>query len=234
MSCYDDIYNDFPLRCATVWESLNAAAKTEELDVTFMLMCAAGGFATPWEHLKIMPGQGKDSAGHPAFFSYDEDKYKRSLTVLSHALAANLRASLLFREVQFDRCFYGEVEAIADIRDAVEAQRLPKLALAEVSARRVVKILRNAIAHNNLYAFDNEKQGVISDLTFFSEVQQDRKDRTKVVSGYEVLVMQVDDFRTFLNAWFALLRLANRNGKHLKLVVSNALEADGGPIAAHG
>lgn len=226
MSCYDDIYNDFPLRCATVWESFNAAAKAEELDVTFMLMCAAGGFATPWEHLKIMPGQGKDSVGHPAFFSYDEDKYKRSLTVLSNALKTDLEASPLFRQVQFERCFYGAVETIAEIRDSAEFQRLPKLAMVEVPARRVVKMLRNAIAHNNLYAFDREKQGVISDLTFFSEVQQDRKDRTKIVSGYEVLVMHVDDFRAFLTAWFALLRMANRSGKHLKLVVSNALKTD--------
>jgi hypothetical protein len=217
-----------------VWESFNAAAKAEELDVTFMLICAAGGFATPWEHLKIMPGQGKDNAGHPAFFNYDEDKYRRSLRVMDQALKTDLEASSLFRQVQFDRCFYGAVDAVADIRDAVESRLVPKLALAEVQARRIVKLLRNAIAHNNLYAFANEKPDVISDLTFFSEVQQDRKDRTKIVSGYEVLVMHVDDFRAFLTAWFALLRMTNRSGKHLKLVVSNALEDEDVRIAAIG
>ena len=34
MSLYLDIYNDFPLRCAKVWETLRGQARTEGLDVT--------------------------------------------------------------------------------------------------------------------------------------------------------------------------------------------------------
>lgn len=234
MSCYDDIYNDFPLRCATVWDSFNEGAKAEELDVTFMLMCAAGGFATPWEHFKIPEGLGKDNNGHPAFFNYDEDKYGASLSAMNKALTGNISASPLFRNVQMDRCFYGHAKNIGLIRDMAEYRHPGNLSLSAQGPRQIVKALRNATAHNNIYAFARHQSKVISDLAFFSEVIKRNGPNIKVIDHYEVIVMPVDDFRSFLTAWFALLRMANRSGKHLKLVVSNALENDDERIAAQG
>jgi hypothetical protein len=234
VSCYDDIYNDYPLRCATVWESFNGEAKAKELDVTFMLMCAAGGFVTPWEHLKIQPGQGKDSQNHPAFFNYDEVKYKHSLTVMGRALTGMVPDSPLFREAHLDRWFYGHAKTIDLIRDMAEYRQPADVSIETQKSRQIVKALRNAIAHNNIYAFDRNEPKVISDLAFFSEVILDTGSKNKVVDHYEVIAMPVDDFRAFLTAWFALLRMANRSGKHLKLVVSNALGTDDDRNAAHG
>lgn len=236
MSCYDDIYNDFPLRCAMIWDSFNDAAKGMELDVTLMLMCAAGGFATPWEHLKIPPGEAKKTSDHPAFFNYDERKYASSLKTIQRALVGFVADSPLFRHVKLDQCFYGRAKNIASIRDMAESGQPIGFSLSDQKTRQIVKSLRNALAHNNIYAFARHKQNVISDLTFFSEIPDYSSSKDQAIDKYEVIVMSVDDFRSFLNAWFALLRTANRSGTYLKLVVSNAIEIDDDDarIAAHG
>lgn len=107
--------------------------------------------------------------------------------------------------------------------------------LAKQGARQIVKVLRNAIAHNNIYAFARRQSGVISDLAFFGEVIDRNGGRdSKVIDHYEVLSMSIDDFRAFLTAWFALLRTVSRSGARLKLVVSNAMEIDDERLAAHG
>ena len=234
MSCYDDIYNDFPLRCATVWEEFNDAAKAEKLDVTFMLMCAAGGFVTPWEHLKIPEGLSKDNEGHPAFLNYDESKYGASLLAINSALMGEISSSPLFRHMQMDHCFYGHANTIDLIKGMAESRQPSNLFLSAQRPRQIVKALRNAIAHNNIYAFARYQSKVISDLTFFSEVLERNGSNVKIITHYEVIVMSVSNFRSFLTAWFALLRIASRRGKYIKLVVSNALENDDQQIASHG
>lgn len=234
MSFYKDIYNDYPLRCAEVWEICNDAAIEKKRDVTLMLMCAAGGFATPWEHLKIQPGQAKSNNGHPAFFGYDVKKYERCLKVLETALQRNVEDSRLFENVKLDNCFYGHAKSIDLILDMAECRLPSVLDFAKQPARAIVKALRNAIAHNNIYAFARDRENEISDLAFFSEVVDKSKKQTKVVEHYEVIVMSSEDFSSFLTAWFGLLRQADQRGSHLKLVVSNALEDDDEPTAAVG
>jgi len=81
MSYYENIYNDLPLRCARLWKKMRKQAEEQELDVTFMLMTAAAGFAAPFEHLKIQSGQAKDNRNHPAFKDFDESHYKKVLSM---------------------------------------------------------------------------------------------------------------------------------------------------------
>ena len=232
MSCYVDIYNDFPLRCANLWRKFNDAAKAEDLDVTFMMMCAAGGFATPWEHLKIQAGQGKDNKNHPAFFKYDERKYTRSLKVMGQALSGCVADSRLFHGIDLNHCFYTQAKSINLIRNLAESRPHSDLDLGSQCSRKVVKALRNAIAHNNIHAFSNKQHNVISDLVFFSEVLVNRG--SNIIDHYEVLVFRVRDFESFLTAWFALLDSVDKSGRFLKLVVSEAMENDDERVAAHG
>jgi len=233
VSCYDDIYNDYPLRCATIWDCFHSKAADQKLDVTFMLMCAAGGFAMPWEHLKIQAGQAKDNRHHPAFLNYDKLKYERSLSSFEKALEVKVSASPLFRQVNVDLCFYGHAKTINLIRDMAEYRKPVSEDFGKQGSRVIVKALRNALAHNNVYAFSKSTAKEISDLAFFSEVLV-KGQRDKVVDYYEVIAMSVNDFQVFLSAWFELIRSASQSKSHLKLVVSNALEEFDDRIAAHG
>ena len=234
MSCYEDIYNDFPLRCASVWDSMAAAASAQDLDVTFMLMVAAAGFATPWEHLKIQPGQAKDNKNHPAFLHFDEKAYQRSLSMVDKALKARFQNSPLFCHASTGKWFYGHAQTIEAIRDMAESHSPRQGKIEDLTARSAVKVLRNAIAHNSIYAFARDRPKVISELAFFSEIVDKSKASggAKQVLYYEVLALPVDDFRQFLTAWFALLKRAQPLGRQVKLVVAAALEDDGDRLAA--
>lgn len=234
MSLYDDIYNDFPLRCDEVWQKFSQAAKDERRDVTLMLMCAAGGFATPWEHFKIPEGAGNDQSHHPAFHKYDKQKYKRSLDEMNRALDGEISNSALFKDVQIDRCYYAHAKTIGEVKGLAESGENNAPPLSTQKTRQIVKALRNAIAHSNIFAFSGNKSQEISHLGFFSE-EIDRKIKDKkVVDYYNVVVMSAEDFHAFLTAWFGLLKKANPKGNLLKLIITNALEADHEPIAAYG
>jgi hypothetical protein len=234
MSSYVDIYNDYPLRCAKLWEDFNASAEAKNLEVTFMLMCAAGGFATPYEHLRIQPGQAQERQGHPAFNNFDQKKYEHSLKKVHSALNVAMAECLLFNGLHFDRCYYGHAKAINEVRDMAECRQSGSPPLSGQSARKIVKALRNAIAHSNIFAFAGGRSEDITDLGFFSEVVDSKIRDKKVVIGYDVIVMPVQDFQAFLTSWFDLLRKVSPKGKHLKLIFSNALETDDEPITSYG
>lgn len=229
MSCYEDIYNDFPLRCARLWEGMRDSPVAKELDVTFMLMAAAAGFATPWEQLKIQPGSAaQHSGGHPAFHRHDQKAYEKSLAVIVKVLDQRLHSSDLFRDAKLTDWSCGLVKSIDQILDAVEMHSFQKTDMGEARTRDIVKILRNAIAHNNIYAFSRKsREGGgqdqrISELAFFSEKVEFSED-VKIVQGFDVVAMPVGDFQGFLNGWFSLLKRAQPRGKQLRLVVTHAL-----------
>jgi hypothetical protein len=232
MSYYYDIYNDYPLRCARLWESFNNSAEAINLEVTFMLMCAAGGFVTPFEYLKIQPGQSKNNKDHPAFFNYDEVKYSRSLQAMDKALECLTSNSSLFRDVQLDKCFYARCDSIGLIRDIAETHQPKNFSIQDQKARTLVKLLRNAIAHNNIYAFARGHKRDITELTFFCETASS-KGGQKTVIGYELLSMPVEEFRAFLNAWFSLLRQTDSKCYQLKLILANALKDEDERISAY-
>jgi len=239
MSLYLDIYNDFPLRCAEVWRSTRAVAQSEGREVTLMLMAATAGLATPWEHLKIQPGQAKDNRDHPAFNGFRESAYKHALKTVESALSPIAAESRLFVGTNCVRWGYGHAANLGLIRNMVERGEPPILALPALRARDVVNLLRNALSHNNLYAFGGLGGSEISHLTFFQE-HATREVGVKVVNGYDVLSMPVGDMEAFLENWFAMLEeVAHANSETnrplaatLKLVISQALEGDDARAAA--
>lgn len=235
MSFYENIYNDFPLRCAKLWKGMRDSPKAKEFDVTFMLMAAAAGFATPWEQLGIQPGQGEQrSAGHPAFHNHDQKAYKRSLSFVDAELNRHVPDGQLFGGSKLSEWSFGRVDAIGQILEVVEMRSLPKVDMHTIKGRRMVKLLRNAIAHNNIYAFSRERRegGVqdqrISELAFFSEA----KDASNRCDGYNIVSMPVGDFAKFIDAWFALLERVRPEGTQLRLVVASALSEEHERVAA--
>jgi len=231
MSCYTDIYNDYPLRCAELWERFNSSAKEQDLDVTLMLACAAGGFATPFELLKIQPGQAKNNHNHPAFFNFNEKKYQKCLNEMNKALDDPAFSSLLFRNVKIENCFYGKCIEIEEIRNKVEYKE-SNIISKNIKSRNIVRILRNSIAHNNIYAFSRNTSNQISELTFFSEIRSSESNKS---SGYQIFSMPIEEFSSFLTSWFDLLKKHGtpRNRQILKLVIANAIDSDDDRISAY-
>jgi hypothetical protein len=70
--------------------------------------------------------------------------------------------------------------------------------------RCLIRILRNALAHNNIVAFgDNVNE--IKKLGFFSEKKTKTGNNCTTKDGYLVLVIDTTAFQTFLKAWFDVI-----------------------------
>lgn len=228
MSCFIDIYRDFPLRCARLWDRLNQSAgpESEDLSVTTMLMVAAAGFATPYEQLKIQEGQAGDGMVHPAFDIAHKGDYRKTLRTINKAFDAEVRASRLFMNLDFRNWRLGYCTQFDRIRDEAEYGTAASGHFESQKSRQVVKILRNALAHNNICAFARAAPGQISHLGFFSEdvvyVENQKKSQ-----GWHVLTTATDSFAGFLNNWFALLEADEIGRKpHLRLVLSKAFNPE--------
>ena len=98
MSCYQDIYSDFPSRCRELWCRIEQSENThqEDLSVTTLLVIAAAGFAMPWDHLKNNNASTEDNAcwkRHPAFKDVSQVKYDAALRKLSTEFTKNLMSA---------------------------------------------------------------------------------------------------------------------------------------------
>ena len=151
---------------------------------------------------------------------------------MNKALEGNPVSSTLFREVQLDDCFYAQCAAINEIRDLAESRYPRHFNVKDQSTRGLVKILRNAIAHNNLYAFARGQSNEISELTFFSKLYEYKGDKREE-KGFEVFSLPSEGFRAFLTSWFSLLKKHGQTRPQLKLVIANALDREDGPRRAY-
>lgn len=222
MSNYQDIYRDLPSRVYEVWQRTKTAQATEAVDrsVTAMLMAAAAGLAMPFENLKdVGVGNRKDWNSHPAFNTTEQSDYQNALkkckTFFDKPVAQcpGLQRSTILC-CQNPGC----------IRNAVESgQGAQAIDATEQSTRFAVKIIRNALAHNNLLTFGASVEQV-DKLTFFSE-NRTGSGCKNTVDGWHVLTITVTNFEVFLQAWFGLL---DKSGSY-SAAAQVSVDPDAGP-----
>lgn len=212
MSTYKDIYSDYPRRCGEVWEQLRGLAEDEGREVTFMLMTAAGGLAMPWEHLREPRADPAEIAAHvadqPAFMGRDDDHYEKCLKRLRAELDKRFGQSALGNKPhRLAGWFYDETPELGRLRDLAEYGGASSSNVAELGARRIVNVLRNALAHNNMYAFAKEGGEAITHLAFYSSHRDHAKGgEVQPPAVYRLLVVPVDEMGRFLDNWFDLIR----------------------------
>lgn len=202
MTDYRDIYCDLPSRVHEVWQRTQAAEAnaSEDRSVTAMLMAAAAGLAMPFENLKdVGIGNGEHWKDHPAFQASDQPKYKKTLEACDLFFKQPIEACAGLQNAILLQC-----RELKNIRDAAESgQGDASLNIAKHKVRFALKILRNALAHNNIFGI-RDGQGQIEKLTFFS--QSNWCSNCNRTDGWDVLVMPVASFETFLSKWFELLK----------------------------
>ena len=202
MTVYRDIYCVLPSRVHEVWQRTQAAEENnaEDRSVTAMLMAAAAGLAMPFENLKdVGIGNGEKWKDHPAFQASDQLKYKKTLTACDLFLKQSIGACPGFEQTVLLHC-----RELKDIRDAAESgQGDALLNVDKHNVRFALKILRNALAHNNIFGI-RDGQGQIQKLTFFS--QSNWCSNCNRTGGWDVLAIPVASFQTFLSKWFELLK----------------------------
>lgn len=220
MSCYVNIYSDFPSRCQRVWERIERSDQKgdRDLSVTAMLMAAAAGFATPWEHLRFNNTKAETMwQKHPAFENVSQEAYDRTLKRLSRQLSEPLLTSPLFQNEEGFCWKLGYCKELEQVRNVGEYGEGDQVLLEQYKVRFLLTVLRNALAHNNICAFGNGDQE-IDRLSFFSEDAPRVKGEKKLV-GWHVATTTIGGFNRFLKQWFDLIK-----EPQLRLVLSESLE----------
>ena len=222
MTCYQDIYSDFPLRCKTLWTRLEQSQRDdqEDLSVTTMLVIAAAGFVMPWENLKRDNIGGNDAEwkDHPSFKGVTELDYGKALKRLNGEFSKMIAESRLTTS-DGDVCWrFATCEELRLVRDVAEYEAGSMLDPRNTKVRELLRPLRNALAHNNICSFGVGKEK-IQKLAFFSEIIEEIE-KKKVRTGWYVLSTDIKGFKIFLEEWFKLIR-----NPPLRLVVSEAMHA---------
>jgi hypothetical protein len=190
MSDFKNFIRDFPQRCLTIFVQNEGTINNAGLEVTFALMVASTGITIPYERLRPSP-----KTEHP---SGDREKYATAANDLEKLLNCGFLESTMLAGAQDEDkwCF-----DILKIPSASEGQFLTtfkdfKEVTPDVRVATVLLVLRNALAHGNVYT-RTDRGGQITQLFFVSagRVRNGHR-KLKYVCASPAL------FRLFLLNWF--------------------------------
>lgn len=201
MTAYHDIYSDLPSRVYEVWQRTKALKEPNQpdLSVTAMLMAAAAGLAMPFENLKdVGAGNGQKWTEHPMFYNVQPSSYQTALHNCDVFFKQPIRDCVGLGDALLMQC-----QKLKDIRKAAADEKGDAaMDTSKYDVRFALKILRNALAHNNILSISDS--GEIEKLVFFS--RSNWCPGSVGVEGSNVLIISVQSFNTFLEKWFELLR----------------------------
>jgi hypothetical protein len=175
--------------------------ESNDLSVTAMLMAAATGFAMPWESLKnVGSGNRNDWNAHPSFANGNQAHYQSILKSCDKFLSQKISDTASLQSVSFRHC--SDQSDICEVAEYGEKGK--ELELNKHTVRCAVRVLRNALAHNNIVAFGSTPDQ-IDKLGFFSE-NRVGSGCVSTIDGYLVVTFATSAFQDFLDAWFLILK----------------------------
>ena len=183
MSSYDNFISDFPKRCDDILKNFFPLANARKREVTLMLAVATAGFSVPFERLR--------AEQHPARDRELFDDAARQFDVL---LESPFLESPLWDAPAASWAFSNKIENIQQELDFWPELRQPKPLSKEKTTKSVLKHLRNALAHGNVFTRGNP----IDLLVFLSRPSEDR-------SSFAMMAVTPSDLYQFLRKWFAFL-----------------------------
>ncbi len=198
MTAYRDYIVDLPGRCIDILEHFESDAKTQDREVTLLLMAASSAFLIPRERT-----QSRHPDSDSAFFEEELLGFKKE------ELNTTWSKSLLFRDT--GEWLSGFTKHFGNGPSSWES---PTISVRKKDVSEVLAIIRNALAHGNLFTDGNPSTGdpPIQSLRLYSEKRKKKKCETceqpvGPVSGYKYLDIPVNGFRQFLLNWYNLLAM---------------------------
>ena len=197
MTAYHDYYDDFPGRCIELLKHFEPEAKERGKEkgqggeVTLLLMAASSAFPIPYEQMLRNPQSN---------FNKERNK-KWSNSLLSEGM---------------EEWLLGFIEA-KDFGDEPNSWPSATVRVGEKNVSEVLAVIRNALAHGNLFADGNPstEDSQIRSLRLYSEKRESEKcERCRQpvysVTGYKYLDIPVCGFKQFLSNWVTLLPTLNK------------------------
>jgi len=185
MTAYNNFVRDYPTRCNQLLNKFFKDAGENNLEVTLLLSMAASGFVIPYARLS--------ESAHP---TKDAESFKVAKDKLDAELKKPFLASELWGKDRPDSWRFGQLENIDGDPDSWGLKQFEALSISE-QARDITRILRNALAHGNIYTRGNPH---IEKLVFLSRVEHSQPEL-----GYNCLIVSPLDLKQFMKNWFDVL-----------------------------
>lgn len=189
MSNYDNFISDFPERCGKLLDNLWPRAKSRRLEVTHILTVATSSIIVPYARLIRPPSE---DFPHP---SRDRDRFLLASQSFDQLLETRFLGSPVWIKSDKHSWKFGRVQEVTGDPDSWPELRKPNSLSDQKKVKAVIKHLRNALAHGNIFT---RGRPTIEKLVFLSQVAQR-------VYKFNYLVVEPDDFRLFLEKWIEYL-----------------------------
>ena len=189
MSAYKNFVDDFPHRCREILKFAGKPALFRGREVTLALMVASAGLVVPYERLKPDGGE----IDHP---SGDNKKYSTAADMLRTLLAESFLLSAIWGG-PVSTWHYGKLKSVAGDPDSWEGLRNRRHVQPDKTVGNVLRVIRNALAHGNIFTFKNPIEAII----FINPNVNDKKE----VRDYTFVFVAPADFQLFLEKWFDYL-----------------------------
>jgi hypothetical protein len=182
MGAYSNFVQDLPNRCNSLLRDFEVAAKYRGKEVTLMLAMATSGLIIPFARLQ--------EPKHP---SLDRSRFIDAMARFNDLMSTRFLGSRLWPSNSASWTV-GKVDCGTQQIDVWSLESKSKPLSNEEVTSKIVRRLRNALAHGNIFTLGNP----ISRLIFLSQLKRD---------GDEFIFYMVSpvDFRSFLSNWFLVL-----------------------------
>lgn len=196
MGAYANYVQDFPKRCGQLIEELLPHARFKDRDITFLLAMATPALIFPLE--RLVPKKHTTEDGHTgerAHPSQDDTRYAEASKMLRNELEKTCRDSRLFPGISTSHWKFSEVPEVSENPYCWSWDRKDRN-ITEKKVSTVLKILRNALAHGNIWTMGHP----IDTIVFVSLARLDNPE-----GSLNTLRCSPVDLATFLKRWMNLV-----------------------------
>jgi hypothetical protein len=193
MSNYKNFVEDFPGRCERLLRAAGPIAERCGLEVTLLLMVASTALVVPYERLKP-----KDKYIRAI---EDRTRYEVAAKELADLLGKPFLGSVLWNVGRVASWASDHLSTVSGQPDEWDELRNPLPLSPAETVGTVLTIIRNALAHGNLYTKANIR-GTITQLVFVAG----RAVPDKIISPFRFVQVSPQDFRTLLRNWVSFLK----------------------------
>ncbi|GJL79806.1 MAG: hypothetical protein NPINA01_27950 [Nitrospinaceae bacterium] len=206
MTAYTNFVEDFPSRCMAVLQMAKQKARLSGKEVTLSLMAASAGLLIPFERLNP-----DANLPHP---SRNVEIFPEHAKRLEDLMTEKFLGSKLHPEKESD-WLSGNLKSLITTPEAWgNPDSWPELNEAKVMTKdktvgSVLKILRNALAHSNIYTKGNPIK-----LIIFISIYEEKGEIKKAF----FVSASPSEFLNFLEKWFKFLedhKISLTDAKHL-------------------
>jgi hypothetical protein len=184
MTEYKNFIKDFPRRCRDILDIAGKPALSRGREVTLTIMVASAGFVVPYERLK---------PDHP---SGDSKKFADAAEKLKSLLDQPFMSSVVCNKMN-STWHDGKVASVNGDPDSWDGLRKRKPFSKDKKVSTTLKVIRNGLAHGNIFTFGNPIQAIVFIKKNFNDVG--------VVRDYSFVFVAPREFLQFLENWFDFL-----------------------------